>query len=180
VAQPGSATHIIDQCTVVQAHCRILPTVVEQIVDVYTDGACRGNPGPGGWGALLRYGEHERELCGGVAEDTTNNRMELTAPAEALESLTRSCVVRLHTDSTYVKNGITAWVPRWKRNGWTTSAKQPVKNVDLWQRLDAAVTRHQVEWFWVKGHSGHVENERADRLAAKGLDEAVAAAVNVG
>ncbi|TWJ14743.1 ribonuclease HI [Stackebrandtia albiflava] len=151
--------------------------VADQIVDIYTDGACSGNPGPGGWGALLRYGAHEREMCGGSADDTTNNRMELTAPAEALESLTRPCVVRLHTDSTYVKNGITSWVPRWKRNGWMTSDRKPVKNVDLWQRLDAAIARHRVEWLWVKGHSGHAENERADRLAARGMAEALSATV---
>lgn len=122
------------------------------------------------------FGEHQRELCGGEAGDTTNNRMELTAPSEALETLTRPCVVRLHTDSTYVRNGITAWVPRWKRNGWQTTDKKPVKNVDLWQRLDLAMTRHQVEWRWVKGHAGDPGNERADRLAAKGLAEAVDAA----
>ncbi|GAA4901403.1 ribonuclease HI [Stackebrandtia albiflava] len=151
--------------------------MADQIVDIYTDGACSGNPGPGGWGALLRYGAHEREMCGGSADDTTNNRMELTAPAEALESLTRPCVVRLHTDSTYVKNGITSWVPRWKRNGWMTSDRKPVKNVDLWQRLDAAIARHRVEWLWVKGHSGHAENERADRLAARGMAEALSATV---
>lgn len=145
-------------------------------MEIYTDGACRGNPGPGGWGAVLMFGEHQRELCGGEAGDTTNNRMELTAPSEALETLTRPCVVRLHTDSTYVRNGITAWVPRWKRNGWQTTDKKPVKNVDLWQRLDLAMTRHQVEWRWVKGHAGDPGNERADRLAAKGLAEAVDAA----
>lgn len=156
----------------------IVPVVAEQIVDIYTDGACQGNPGPGGWGALLRYGQHERELYGGLADETTNNRMELTAPAEALESLKRPCGVRLYTDSTYVKNGITSWVPRWKRNGWVTSARQPVKNVDLWQRLDEAMARHQVEWLWVKGHSGHPENERADALAARGMAEALAAAAN--
>lgn len=150
--------------------------VTDAIVDIYTDGACRGNPGPGGWGALLRFGEHEKEICGGEANDTTNNRMELTAPSQALELLTRECVVRLHTDSTYVRNGITKWVPRWKQNGWQTTDKNPVKNADLWQRLDDAVERHQVEWFWVKGHSGHPENERADQLAGKGLQEAVDAA----
>jgi ribonuclease HI len=146
--------------------------VTEQIVDIYTDGACSGNPGPGGWGALLRYGTVEKELCGGEATGTTNNRMELMAPIRALESLSRPVTVRLHTDSVYVRDGITKWVPRWKGNGWLTSAKQPVKNVDLWQRLDEACARHQIEWFWVKGHNGHVENERADRLANKGLREA--------
>lgn len=144
-----------------------------RVVEIFTDGACRGNPGPGGWGALLRYGEHERELCGGEAGETTNNRMELTAPIAALETLTRPVTVRLHTDSTYVKNGITKWVPRWKARGWLTAEKEPVKNVDLWQRLEAAVSRHEVEWIWVKGHAGHVENERADRLAARGLAEAL-------
>ena len=142
-------------------------------MDIYTDGACSGNPGPGGWGALLRYGDIEKELCGGEATSTTNNRMELMAPIMALESLTRSATVRVHTDSTYVRNGITKWMFGWKRNGWITSGKTPVKNADLWQRLDAAAARHEVEWLWVKGHAGHVENERADRLAAKGLSEAL-------
>ena len=141
-------------------------------VEIYTDGACSGNPGPGGWGAVLRYGSVEKELCGGEATATTNNRMELTAPIRALESLTRPVVVHLYTDSSYVRNGITAWVPRWKRNGWQTTDRQPVKNVDLWQALDALVAVHQVEWYWVKGHNGHPENERADRLAARGLQEA--------
>ncbi|MFG2037849.1 ribonuclease HI [Dactylosporangium sp. NPDC048998] len=141
-------------------------------VEIYTDGACSGNPGPGGWGAVLRYGSVEKELCGGEATPTTNNRMELTAPIRALESLTRPVAVHLYTDSSYVRNGITAWVPRWKRNGWQTADRQPVKNVDLWQELDALVARHQVEWHWVKGHNGHPENERADRLAARGLQEA--------
>jgi ribonuclease HI len=143
-------------------------------VDIYTDGACSGNPGPGGWGAVLRFGTVEKEMCGGSAAATTNNRMELMAPIQALESLTRPVVVRLHTDSVYVRDGITKWVPRWKANGWMTTAKTPVKNVDLWQRLDAAVSRHEVSWYWVKGHSGHPENERADRLAAKGMLEALA------
>lgn len=144
-------------------------------MDIYTDGACSGNPGPGGWGALLRYGAHERELCGGEAAATTNNRMELMAPIQALESLTRPSVVRLHTDSTYVRNGITKWLIAWKRNGWLTSGRQPVKNADLWRRLEAAAGRHEVEWLWVKGHAGHPENERADRLAARGLREATGA-----
>jgi ribonuclease HI len=147
-------------------------TSSETVVDIYTDGACSGNPGPGGWGALLRYGAVEKELCGGEASGTTNNRMELMAPIRALETLNRPAIVRLHTDSVYVRDGIMKWVPRWKTNGWLTSAKQPVKNVDLWQRLDEACARHQIEWFWVKGHNGHVENERADRLANKGLREA--------
>jgi ribonuclease HI len=146
-------------------------------VQIWTDGACSGNPGPGGWGALLRYGEVEKELCGGEATPTTNNRMELTAPIRALAALTRPSVVDLHTDSTYVRNGITAWVANWKRNGWRTKDGQPVKNEDLWRELDAAVTRHdEVVWHWVKGHAGHVENERADRLAARGQREALEAA----
>ncbi|WP_412542561.1 ribonuclease HI [Longispora sp. K20-0274] len=150
--------------------------MTEQVVDIYTDGACVPNPGPGGWGALLRYGGHEKELCGGDATETTNNRMELMAPIRALESLKRPVTVRLFTDSTYVRNGITGWVAKWKRNGWQTSARQPVKNVDLWQRLDAAVAVHEVEWHWVKGHAGHPENERADRLANRGLEETLRAA----
>ena len=145
----------------------------ERVVDIYTDGACSGNPGPGGWGAILRYGAIEKELYGGDPDAPTNNRMELTAPIQALESLTRRVVVRLYTDSTYVRDGITKWVPRWKSNGWQTTAKQPVKNADLWRRLDAAVSRHQVEWLWVKGHAGNPDNERADRLAARGLQEAL-------
>jgi ribonuclease HI len=147
------------------------------VVEIYTDGACVPNPGPGGWGAVLRYGATEKDLCGGEATATTNNRMELTAPIRALETLTRApMTVRLYTDSIYVRDGITKWLPRWKANGWQTAAKQPVKNVDLWQRLDAAVRRHHVEWHWVKGHAGHPENERADRLAARGLVEALEAA----
>ncbi len=145
-------------------------------VEIFTDGACVPNPGPGGWGAVLRYGAHERELCGGEAGSTTNNRMELMATIRALESLTRPMPVRLFTDSTYVRDGITRWVGTWRANGWLTSAKQPVKNVDLWQRLDEAASAHEVEWHWVKGHSGHPENERADRLALAGLREAVRAA----
>lgn len=148
----------------------------ERAVDIYTDGACSGNPGPGGWGAVLRYGEREKELCGGESTETTNNRMELMAAIRALESLTRPMPVRLHTDSTYVRDGIMKWVPKWKRNGWQTVGRQPVKNADLWQRLDAAVGRHRVQWYWVKGHAGHPENERADRLAATGLQEALDAA----
>jgi ribonuclease HI len=142
------------------------------VVDIFTDGACSGNPGPGGWGAILRYGTHVREFSGGEASPTTNNRMELTAAIEALERLTRPVTVRLHTDSTYVRDGITKWLPGWLRNGWQTSAKQPVKNVDLWQRLAAAAAPHRVEWVWVKGHAGHPENERADALANRGLSEA--------
>ncbi|WP_433274778.1 ribonuclease HI [Actinosynnema sp. CS-041913] len=141
------------------------------VVEIYTDGACSGNPGPGGWGAVLRYGKHEKDLYGGDAGPTTNNRMELMAPIQALESLTRPSVVRIYTDSTYVRNGIMSWLARWKANGWLTSAKQPVKNADLWRRLDEAAAPHQVEWHWVKGHAGHVDNERADQLAVRGVRE---------
>ena len=138
-------------------------------VEAYTDGACSGNPGPGGWGALLCYDGNERELCGGE-EETTNNRMELLAAIEALSALKQPCHVRLTTDSTYVKDGITKWLENWKRNGWKTAAKKPVKNQDLWIRLDEQSSRHRIEWCWVKGHSGHPENERADTLANRGLD----------
>ena len=148
----------------------------DPVVIIHTDGACIPNPGPGGWGAILRQGTHELDICGGEAGETTNNRMELTAPIRALEMLKRRSVVEIHTDSTYVRNGITKWVAGWSRNGWMTSAKQPVKNVDLWQQLQAAVARHEVEWHWVKGHAGHPDNERADELAGRGLLEAVAAA----
>lgn len=142
------------------------------VVEVYTDGACSGNPGPGGWGAVLRYGEHVREMCGGEPAGTTNNRMELTAAIQALESLTRPATVHIHTDSTYLRNGVTSWVANWKRNGWRTAARQPVKNADLWQRLDAAATPHDVSWFWVRGHAGDPGNERADALANRGMSEA--------
>ncbi|MDX2011198.1 MAG: ribonuclease HI [Myxococcaceae bacterium] len=142
---------------------------VHTIVDIFTDGACKGNPGPGGWGAILRSGSHEKELFGGEP-DTTNNRMELTAVIRALEALTRPVKVRVHTDSTYVQQGISSWIHGWKRNGWKTKAKEPVKNADLWQALDAIAARHDVEWLWVKGHAGHPENERADALANKGID----------
>lgn len=135
-----------------------------KIVDIYTDGACSGNPGPGGWGAILRYGTEERELSG-AEEDTTNNRMEMTAAIVALESLKRAVPVRLHTDSTYLHDGITKWINGWKANGWRTAAKKPVKNIDLWQRLESALGDHRIEWVWVKGHAGHPENERADELA---------------
>jgi len=134
-------------------------------VHAWTDGACLGNPGPGGWGAVLRWNGHERELSGGEA-DTTNNRMELMAAIQALESLKRPCQVILTTDSQYVRKGITEWMPGWKRNGWKTASKKPVKNAELWRRLDAARERHEVRWDWVKGHSGHPENERADELAS--------------
>jgi len=140
-------------------------------VDIFTDGACKGNPGIGGWGAILRYGGREKELFGGEAA-TTNNRMELLAVIRALESLTRCCEVRLHTDSQYVQKGVSQWLSDWKRRGWRTSARQPVKNVDLWQILDALAARHHIEWLWVRGHAGHVENERADALANRGVEAA--------
>ncbi len=141
------------------------------VVRVYTDGACKGNPGPGGWGALLRSGTHERELCGGEPA-TTNNRMELTAVIRALEALKRPSRVEVYTDSEYVKNGITEWLPNWKRRGWKTADRKPVKNVDLWQALEAAAARHEVHWHWVRGHAGHAENERADALANRGVRQA--------
>ncbi|WP_037036996.1 ribonuclease HI [Pseudovibrio sp. JE062] len=137
-------------------------------VETWTDGACSGNPGPGGWGVLLRFGEHEKELCGGESA-TTNNRMELMAAIQALETLKRPCAVDLYTDSSYVKNGITQWMHNWKRKGWRTASNSPVKNADLWQQLDSAAQRHDVSWHWVKGHAGHEENERADELARKGM-----------
>ena len=138
------------------------------VVEIYTDGACRGNPGPGGWGVLLRYNSQEKELWGGEA-DTTNNRMELMAAIRALEALKRPSRVKLFTDSIYVMKGITTWIHDWKRRGWRTADKKPVKNADLWERLDALAARHDVEWHWVKGHAGHPENERADELANKGI-----------
>lgn len=137
---------------------------------IYTDGACRGNPGPGGWGAWLRFGGQQKELCGGEPE-TTNNRMELMATIEALRALTRHCEVELYTDSQYVRKGITEWMPNWKRRGWKTAAKKPVKNQDLWQALDEQVQRHSVNWHWVKGHSGDEGNEKADSLANRGIDD---------
>ena len=143
---------------------------VTEAVDIFTDGACSGNPGPGGWGAILRIGETEKELFGGE-RDTTNNRMELMAVIEALRALKRPVAARVHTDSQYVQKGISEWIHGWKRRGWKTAAKQPVKNVDLWQLLDNEAARHQVEWLWVKGHAGHVENERADALARRGVDQ---------
>lgn len=139
------------------------------LVEIFTDGACKGNPGPGGWGALLRYGDSHKELFGGEP-DTTNNRMEMMAAIEALKCLKRPCQVRITTDSQYLRKGITEWLAGWKRNGWKTAAKQPVKNSDLWQALDAEVAKHQIEWCWVKGHSGHAENEIADGLANRGVD----------
>ena len=135
---------------------------------MFTDGACKGNPGPGGWGALLRYGEVEKPLCGGE-KNTTNNRMELMAAIEGLKALKQPCEVHLTTDSQYVRQGITQWMHGWKKNGWKTAAKKPVKNEDLWRLLDEQVSRHKVEWSWVKGHSGHRENEIADQLANKGI-----------
>ncbi len=138
-------------------------------VEIYTDGACRGNPGPGGWGALLVAGPHRKEMHGGE-RDTTNNRMELTAAIEALNALKRPSKIVLHTDSKYVMQGITEWMPNWKKRGWKTANKKPVKNQDLWMALDAALARHDVKWKWVKGHSGHDGNERADELANLGID----------
>jgi ribonuclease HI len=139
-----------------------------KIVDIFTDGACSGNPGPGGWGALLRYGDMEKELSGGEAE-TTNNRMELMAAIMALEALTRPSQVRLYTDSKYVQQGITEWLPQWAKRGWKTADKKPVKNADLWQRLHEAVEPHEVNFIWVRGHAGHVENERVDELARNAI-----------
>jgi len=140
---------------------------------LYTDGACRGNPGPGGWGVLLRARGRERELFGGELL-TTNNRMEMMAAIEGLAALNRPCAVAIYTDSEYLRRGIGEWMPKWKASGWRTSARKPVKNEDLWRRLDAATTRHQVEWHWVKGHSGHPDNERADALANRGVDDILA------
>ena len=137
-------------------------------VAIWTDGACSGNPGPGGWGAILRYGEREKDLSGGEP-DTTNNRMELMAAIAALEALSRPCRIDLHTDSQYLRGGVTGWMRNWKRNGWRTADKKPVKNDDLWRRLDAATARHAIEWRWVKGHAGDAMNERADELARRGM-----------
>ena len=139
-------------------------------VQIFTDGACRGNPGPGGWGALLRFGGEEKTLFGGE-QDTTNNRMELTAVIEALGALKRPCDVTLTSDSTYVLKGIQDWMPNWKKRGWKTASKKPVKNVDLWKKLDVLIVEHKIDWQWVKGHSGHPENELADQLANQGIDE---------
>ena len=139
-------------------------------VTIYTDGGCRGNPGPGGWGAVLIYGNSEKDLYG-YEEETTNNRMELMAAIQALEVLKRSCTVSLTTDSQYVRQGILEWMEGWKARGWKTAAKKPVKNKDLWQRLDEATKKHEIEWHWVKGHSGHAGNERADDLANRAMDE---------
>lgn len=145
-----------------------------QRVEIYTDGACRGNPGPGGWGALLIYGEKEKSFWGGE-KDTTNNRMELTAAIKGLDSLKRHCKVMLMTDSSYVKNGITEWIKNWKASGWKNSNKKPVKNIDLWKQLDELSGQHEIEWKWIKGHSGHKYNEIADDLANRGVDEVTGA-----
>ena len=148
-----------------------MPEPTARVVEIFTDGACSPNPGPGGWGALLRFGRHTKEIYGGEAV-TTNNRMEIMAAIQALESLTRPSAVHVHTDSEYLRKGITQWLAGWKRNGWMTAGKKPVKNADLWTRLDSAARHHTVEWFWVKGHAGHPENERADELACRGSAEA--------
>ena len=142
----------------------------DEFVDLYTDGACLGNPGPGGWGVVMRYGDAEKEIWGGEPA-TTNNRMELMAAIQGLEALKRPVKVRLHTDSTYVRDGITSWIHAWRKKGWKTADRKPVKNVDLWQRLETAAARHAVEWRWVRGHAGHPENERADALARRGAAE---------
>jgi ribonuclease HI len=143
---------------------------VKDIVEIFTDGACKGNPGPGGWGVLMRYQGTEKELWGGEL-NTTNNRMELTAAIQGLIALKRNCEVIVTTDSQYVRKGITEWMINWKKRGWKTANKEPVKNVDLWQALDAEVNKHQIQWHWVKGHSGHRENEMADQLANRGIDD---------
>ncbi len=140
----------------------------EDVVIIHTDGACSGNPGPGGWGAILDYKGRRKELCGGASE-TTNNQMELLGAIEALTALKRPCKVEMHVDSSYVKDGITKWIFGWKRNGWKTADKKPVKNLEFWQRLDAAIQPHEISWHWVKGHAGHTENERADELAREGM-----------
>lgn len=145
---------------------------MSQIVVMYTDGACKGNPGPGGWGVVLQHGDHEKTLFGGE-QQTTNNRMELTAAIEGLQALKRDCRVELYTDSVYVKDGITRWLTNWKRNGWKTAAKKPVANQDLWEQLDALCARHDVHWHWVKGHAGHPGNEQADALANQGVETCV-------
>ena len=149
----------------------------EDHIEIFTDGACKGNPGPGGWGAILRSGPHEKELWGGE-KDTTNNRMELTAAIMALETLREPCVVVLHTDSQYVRQGITEWMPAWVRRGWKTSGGDPVKNRDLWERLHTAASRHQVDWRWVKGHNGDPDNERVDAIARRAAQQVRDAAVN--
>lgn len=142
---------------------------MSEVVTIYTDGACKGNPGRGGWGALMTFAGKKKELCGGE-KDTTNNRMEMLAAIKALESLNRPCKVALYTDSTYLRKGVLEWMKNWKKNGWKTAAKKPVKNVDLWQRLDEIIKGHEIDWHWVKGHSGDPGNERADELANKGIE----------
>jgi ribonuclease HI len=152
-------------------HKKEFKTVAEEpMINIYADGGCRGNPGPGGWGVLMQTGSAEKELCGGE-RDTTNNRMELTAVIRSLEALKRPSTVNVHTDSQYVQKGISQWIHNWKRNGWRTSDKKPVKNADLWQILDGLATQHQIKWIWVKGHAGHPGNERADALANRGIDQ---------
>jgi len=146
----------------------LIPLSNKKRIEIFTDGACSGNPGPGGWGAILRYKQVEKELSGG-SRQTTNNRMELTAVVEALRALKEPCRVDLYTDSKYLKDGITSWIRNWKRNGWKTSTRQPVKNQDLWEALDEVVQEHEIEWHWIKGHAGHVENERCDELARKAI-----------
>ena len=143
---------------------------MNELIEIFTDGACKGNPGPGGWGVLLRYGQHEKQLYGGERL-TTNNRMELMAVIQALRALKRNSRISITTDSQYVKNGITQWIHSWKRNGWKTAAKKAVKNADLWQALEDETTKHEIKWAWVKGHSGHPENELADQLANRGIEE---------
>ena len=142
--------------------------MTEKVVEIYADGACKGNPGIGGWGAWLKYGDHARELFGGEAH-TTNNRMEMLAVIRALEALNRRCLIKLHTDSKYVQQGITVWIHDWKKRGWKTADKKPVKNADLWRELDELAQQHEIEWIWVKGHNGHAGNERADELANQGV-----------
>ena len=149
---------------------------MQESVQIFTDGACRGNPGPGGWGALLRYHDQREKELSGAEPGTTNNRMELTAAIKALETLTPPCVVRLTTDSIYLRDGITRWIVKWKKNNWKTATKKPVKNRDLWRRLDELAARHDIAWDWVRGHSGHPENERADELANQAIDRMLGAA----
>ena len=158
---------------------RTAPALTKQLVEIFTDGACRENPGPGGWAALLRCGDQERWLSGAAAQ-TTNNRMELMAAIEALGALESPCLARLTTDSEYVRQGITRWMSRWKANGWRTAARQPVKNRDLWERLDALAERHDVDWVWVKGHSGHAENEAVDGAANAAIDAMLNGAASGG
>lgn len=146
---------------------------MSQVVEIYTDGACKGNPGPGGWGAWLKFGQNEKEMFGGE-KNTTNNRMELMAAIAALEALTRPCDVKLTTDSEYLRKGVLEWMQNWKKRNWKTASKQPVKNQDLWMRLDSAIQKHNIQWHWVKGHSGHEGNERADLLANKGVEQVLA------